>query len=83
MFGLKKGKKKMAKNASAGKVEFVGQDLHVNAGPAQVLERNKARLARIRIRLDSGKPLSPERLALFEKEMRGLEMAIKLEEGDY
>lgn len=76
-------KKKTAKNASVGEVEFVGQDLHANAGPAQILERNKARLANVHKRLDSGKLLTPERLALFEKEMRGLEMAIKLEEGDY
>ena len=76
-------RKKHIVKEDMGKVEFVGQDLHVNAGPAQVLVRNKARLATVHNRLNSGKPLSPEKRALFEKEIRGLEMAIKLEEGDY
>ena len=78
-----KKEKPKAQDTSVGEVALGGHALHVNPGPAQVLIRNKARLARIKKRLEDGKQCSPEKQALFEKEIRGLEMAIKLEQGDY
>ena len=76
------GKKKQ--KGSAGEVEFVGQELHVNPSPEIELVRRKARLGRVNICLENTRgAFGPEKIAYFEKEKRKLEMLIKLQEGDY
>ena len=85
LFGAKTKASPKKKAPRPGEAEFIGQELHVNPSPRTSLARLEARKARVEkwLKVKGKNPNKVEKVAYLERELKGLNLKIKLAKGEY